>query len=1061
MTARGHTRRVALLGLCTMLACLWLWPPAHARATATGGETVRVGWCTQPGYMALDEGGNPVGYLQAYLQAIAQRTGWRITYVQGEYGALLQSLAQGDIDLMGLVYPATGSAAAYTLGDLAAGTAATLVFTASQSTMPADSPAALDGATVGLLQDTPAQGDWAAFAAQQGIRATPRYFDTMAALLAAVNIGAVDAGIANGVACSAMLRPLLALAPRSFYFAVSSARPQVLAALNAAMGNLAIADSHFQERLAQQYLQDGSRPLALTQQEQAYLASSGTLTVAYGKTWEPLVLSSGAAVPGGVAAMLLARLQAATGTAVTYVPLETASSYDLLLCVPQDHDLAVRTGLSLSTPYITMPLKLVSRTGLNETTAAAADEGFAMGASLAGMPIRLTYYSSARACLDAVLNGSQPAALLNSFVADRLLHNSAYQSLTARPLEGAAVTACFAVPTDADPRLLSILNQLVGSMSQAEMYADIITYIVGSQPINLAAIADQMPTDVTLVTLAAAVLLVALLAAILLRHFRTRREHARTAEITAFLDYAKKVNDDVWEVNIHTQQRWRYRMQNDKIIRVPMPAFTQDMLRQNLHPDDLPMVQARVHHMFELENAQALGQQRFDCRIQGAGGYRWSRVVFQGMMPTPRHPASVMVYIMDIDDTVRAEEHKNEQLQQALLDAENLSRARGEFAAYISHEIRSPLNAMLGYLMLARSSIGNPERLNDCFVKSEYAATHLLQLVGGVLDMGSLEKGKLRLNLSGFDVVALLDTLASIYNAQAKSRGIAYHVETLSLPERYLIGDDLRVKQVIVNLLSNAMKFTPAGGTVTLSAEQLPPEGQTVRMRFRVADTGIGMPEAFQKNLFDAYAQSDIAVAGHFGGSGLGLNISRSLTDLMGGRITVESAENRGTTFTVELPFTVDVGKRALTQAQPDARLCFAGMRLLLAEDNDLNMEIATELLRQEGGFAIDGVSNGSEAVKRFVGSAPGTYSAILMDVRMPVLDGYQATQAIRQSSHPDAATVPILAMTANAFDEDVRLALAAGMNGHIPKPIDFHHVLLTLSEHLTACAPGKTGADL
>lgn len=789
----------------------------------------------------------------------------------------------------------------------------------------------------------------------------------------------------------------------------------------------------------------GAPALALSQAEQAYFDEHPVLIAAYGGTWEPLVNTQEGPLPTGIATEVLDRLAEAAGVQLAYVPLETAVGYDMLLCVPHDPALAARTGLVLSAPYITLSLALVTHDGRAAAVSAVADGAFPLPGTLAGVPDTLTYADGARACLDMVLDERQPAAVLNRYAAERMLLGNAYATLAVAPLPD-AVSACFAVPDGADARLLSSLSKLAESIREDERTDLLVRYALQNQVPNLAALANRMPADVALVSLAVGMLLLGLVVLLIVYKMRSRRERAHAAEIAAFLDYANKVNDDVWEVNVRTFKRWRYRIQNGALARLPMPDLSEAIVRGSVHAADIAAVLARVEAVIAGGVPHLVPQQRFECRIAGAGGYRWSRIVFQGMMPTPGHPACVMVFIMDIDDAVRAEERKNEQLRQALAEAESLSRARGAFAAYVSHEIRSPLNALLGYLTLAKSSIDDPQRLSDCFVKSEYAATHLLQLVGDVLDMGSLERGKLRLTTGSFDAHRLLDTLAAIYNAQAKSRGIDYRVEAGLLPEQFLIGDELRVKQVIVNLLSNAMKFTPTGGRVTLSASQLSADAQTVALRFTVADTGIGMAEGFQQTLFAAYTQSEAALSGHFGGSGLGLSIAKQLVGLMGGEISVVSAEGKGTTFTVDIPCRIDTATRAQAQNSTQGRNRFAGKRLLLVEDNDMNMEIAAELLRLEGGFLIDEATNGSEALRRFTQSPAGTYCAILMDVHMPVMDGYEATRRIRASAHADAAIIPIWAMTANAFDEDVRLAREAGMDGHIPKPFDIHKLLDALS---------------
>ena len=572
-----------------------------------------------------------------------------------------------------------------------------------------------------------------------------------------------------------------------------------------------------------------------------------------------------------------------------------------------------------------------------------------------------------------------------------------------------------------------------------------------SSALRDAALPGALPAETVWAGVAVLLLLLFLLVLAVVRDLGIRRERARATEIVDFLAYANKANDDVWEVALDTRKRWRYRVQNGEILRLPMPDLTQELVARYVHPDDLPMVRGHIRAVEDGGFSASAGQERFECRLKTDEGdrYRWMRLVLQSMTPTKAHPNSMMVYVMDVDQAFRSEEEKNRRLREALEAAEAASSAKGKFTAYISHEIRSPLNALLGYLTLARSSIGDPEALTDCFAKSEFAANHLLQLINDVLDMGTIESGRLQLASRSFDLPTLLETLASIYNAQAKNRGIRYLVESGDLPDCYLIGDDLRLKQVLANLLSNAMKFTPRGGSVTLRASQAGKAPDAARIRFTVADTGVGMTEEFQQQLFRAYAQQDASIAARFGGSGLGLSIAKTLTELMGGTLSVVSAPGQGTVFTVEIAFPIDVARKTSADAGPDAHACFAGKRLLLAEDNDMNMEIASELLRQEGGFLIDGAANGREAVERFTASPAGTYDAILMDVRMPVMDGYEATRAIRASGRPDAASVPILAMTADAFAGDVQLALDAGMSGHIAKPIDIRRVLRALSDAL------------
>lgn len=1018
--------------------------PGFRRHTAAISIPLRVGWYPMEGYMEEPAPGKPDGYLYAYLKELAKQTGFRYEFVFGDAQALKEQLERGEIDLLGMALGNDAKDGRILFSTLTIGTLQSTLFTREQAPLKAHDYAALQGASIGVVRGTQTHAALLTLAQSKGFTPVITEMESPAQLLTAVREGSLDAGAMESYTEQPELRALACFGSRGFYFGISSQQPAVARLLNDAMAELLVADRLLSVKLAEMYLSGTPRQYPLTEDERAYLATKDSLTIAYGDPWEPL-LHTLQATPAGIAATLLLDLANELNITLTFEPLSLNTQYDLIAYVPRDEALAAQAGLTLSTPYITLPLALVTKDG-SAATVAAADEGLRIPTGITGVPETLVYYPTARDCLDAVLLDQQPAALLNTYQADMFLQQLRYAGLTAQRLGGEGVQVCFAMPQTGDARLLSILNRYIGQLSQAEINDYTILAMLETRPINLSTLVDHMPTDVVLVTLMALLLLAALAILTILISLRGRKAKARTAEIAAFLDYANKINTDVWEVDIRTLERWRYRIVKGDIIRESMSPFSEAVVEKYVHPEDVPAALAMYHSVLAGNN-DPQRQMRLDCRLQYDGVYLWNRIIFQPMIPTRIHPASVMVYIMDVDDAVRAEEQKNALLKEALTAAENASRVKSRFTAYISHEIRSPLNAMLGYLAMAKASIHEPERLQDLFVKSEFAANHLLQLIGDVLDMGRIESGGFRLLQEHFSVPELMETLAAIYNAQAKYRGVHYTVQTGELPAPNLLGDSLRVKQVIVNLLSNALKFTPQGGSVTLSATQTLLDGQKARMVFRIADTGIGMTEEFQQQLFSAYTQQDPTIASQFGGSGLGLSISKFLITMMGGSIDVASRVGEGTTFTVTIDFPVDTEKKNHGGEPPSTGECCKDKRLLLVDDNDMNLEIATDLLQRQGGFAIDCATNGKEAVTRFTQSEPGTYDAILMDIRMPVMDGYAAARAIRASDHPDARTVFILAMTADAFEEDIRLAAEAGMDGHVSKPIDFRRLMARLSE--------------
>lgn len=395
----------------------------------------------------------------------------------------------------------------------------------------------------------------------------------------------------------------------------------------------------------------------------------------------------------------------------------------------------------------------------------------------------------------------------------------------------------------------------------------------------------------------------------------------------------------------------------------------------------------------------------------------------------------VCLVCTDITESVRA-------LEDALALAKEASQAKSDFLTTMSHDIRTPMNAIMGMTTLALAYPGDRERVANCLRKIQIANKHLLSLVNDVLDMSRIERSRLVMSLRRTSLSGLVGELVSIIEPQARDAALHFDVKKENISVDSFYGDSLRINQILLNLLSNAVKFTPEGGRVELTVEQLPPlEGEgRVRYRFTVRDTGVGMSEDFLNHIFDPFARESTAL--RIEGTGLGLSIVKGLVDLMGGTISVDSRLSLGTEFRVELEFMLAEGQEstgeapgcetgALMKEKP-----FSGRNFLVAEDHPINAELLCQILMMDGAQAVV-ASDGVQAVREFTNTAPGTFDAILMDIQMPAMNGYEASRAIRELSRPDAKAIPIVAMTANAFAEDVQAALDAGMNAHIAKPID------------------------
>ena len=429
----------------------------------------------------------------------------------------------------------------------------------------------------------------------------------------------------------------------------------------------------------------------------------------------------------------------------------------------------------------------------------------------------------------------------------------------------------------------------------------------------------------------------------------------------------------------------------------------------------------------------------------------WFRIQFILSMTREKKRPIVTVTVMNIDDLKRLQEEQNKALLSAYESARQASRAKSDFLANMSHDIRTPMNAIMGMSTIARRNIHDPEKLEDCLNKIDASSKHLLSLINSVLDMSKIESGKVVFVEEVFQLDQMIEDIKRIVQPQAEKKDIQFTGEYETLQGVMVKSDPIRIRQVLLNIVGNAIKFTPEKGKVHCSGFKVLSiyDGYST-FEFTCEDNGIGMDQEFVDKIFQPDERSKNVTSNEIEGSGLGMFISKNIVEMMNGEIYVESKKGEGTKFTVifHLKEISEQPEKEKTEQNEEAQIAFdamKGKRILLVEDNDMNREIAQEFLTEEG-ILVENAVNGKEAVEKMEQSSLYYYDLILMDIQMPVMNGYEASAAIRRMDREDSG-LPIIAMTANAFSDDIRQAKEAGMNEHIAKPIDVSVMFSVLSD--------------
>ncbi|MBD5395067.1 MAG: response regulator [Lachnospiraceae bacterium] len=523
-----------------------------------------------------------------------------------------------------------------------------------------------------------------------------------------------------------------------------------------------------------------------------------------------------------------------------------------------------------------------------------------------------------------------------------------------------------------------------------------------------------------------------------------------------FVNAAADIYTELMQVDMENWETIRISTQNKKFTSENVgnwEAF-QEKLLTFVHPSDKEEVRAAYcRQKLESMNVGEKFVQNYKGVSETAEGeerYFSSNIIIS---ETDGH-RFVTIFTMDNTSAVENERKQKELIEDALFQAKQANKAKSIFLSNMSHDIRTPMNAIIGFTTLASTHIDNKEQVKDYLAKIMSSSNHLLSLINDVLDMSRIESGKIHLEETECGVSEIIHELQSILQADIKSKQLDFVVDMVDVFDENVLCDKLRLNQILLNLLSNAIKYTDPGGSirVRITEKEGAPKG-SANYEIRVKDTGIGMSREFMEHIFEPFEREKNTTVSGIQGSGLGMSITKGIVEMMGGTISVCSEKGQGTEFIVNL--TLKLAGNSETEIRlgeldktEQNRERFKGKRLLLTEDNELNREIAGAIL-SEAGFIVEEAENGAVSIEMLKKAGPGYYDLVLMDVQMPVMDGYQATEAIRALEDKKLSKILIIAMTANAFEEDKKKAMECGMNAHIAKPINVDTLLTTLAQLL------------
>jgi len=1151
------------------------------------------------------------GYAYDYYQEIAKYTGWTYEYVYGSWDDIYGMLLDGEIDIMAGITKTNSHMTDMLFPDYAMGEETYYIYVADDADVSSNDLFLLNGARIGIKDNSAMKQLLEDFMDSNGLTCEIISYHSLEERLEALAKGELDYIMTAENDMVTGYKPKFKIGSSDFYFAVNKRRPDLLSELNNAQGEILSAFPYYVSRLQDNYFNRSAARQSLTEKETDWLDAHKLLKVGYLTDYMPYCDSG--EKPGemtGILPELLEELTDYTGTRFTGIGYD---NYDVMLQALKDGELDIifptfRDLWYSENQNYTQTATVVSTRMCVIYRGDYSDSIYERIAVSDGSPLQPFYltikypeaqqytYDTWDECLSAIQSGEVGCMLINSNLIYRYLNeHEEYSNLHLAEIED-MVDFCFAVRRS-DSTLYSILNKALNNIDSTSINDAVIrnSYVAPEYTLQYFL---KNHIGLVLLLVCAFVLLLTLFFIMYWNHIKFERNMLREAyeKEKAYNSNMKEKLDIIGSLSriyIHT---YYINLEEDTF----QVITNLDLKKSNVRSSSAAMAKIRsladaaVKEQDRDRLLQFLDLASLPERMRSVDNlsieyelkkHTWYRGSFISM---ERSPQGKLLHVIFALQEITAEKEAQAQAQTALQDAyeaaNRANHAKSDFLARMSHDIRTPMNAIIGMTAIAASHLDDRERVKNCLQKITASGKHLLTLINEVLDMSKIESGKLQLSEEEFNLHELIDNMLAIIQPQVDGKGHTLKVLFNNLEHEDVVGDSLHIQQVLVNIMGNSVKYTPQGGTLRLSVTEKAIDRPNIGCyEFVFEDNGIGMSKEFVERIFEPFSRENETSNNHVQGTGLGLSIVANIVKMMGGDIRVESTQGQGSRFTVtlllrlqedrfvsfadsvELPILVvddqrescestcmlleelDIksdwalnGQEALMKIQAaqakggyfavivdwkmpetngietvrairnitaqsmpiillsgydwsdieeEARAAginefiskplfksrlshllksliegdtdgnslleqisgstFSGQRILLAEDNEINTEIAIEIFGHIG-LTVDHAWNGKEALDMLTASEPGYYQMVFMDIQMPEMNGYEATRSIRGTGRGDLAEIPIIAMTANAFSEDVRAAMDAGMNQHIAKPLDVKQLMAVLRKWLT-----------